>query len=102
MRQTSIAYEGFICPTCMVNLATSSLLQDHWIRFHSSFQVECKNRSLERSVHERAAFVQFPGAGCFSRNQTTDDLNKQKHNRSFTGGGSQVRITVYDRPIEFW
>ena len=93
--------EGFICPTCMVNLATSSLLQDHWIRFHSSFQAECKNRRSERCLNDKAGFVQFPGADCFSSNQITDDLNKQKHNGSCTGGGNQVCITSIVGPFKF-
>lgn len=85
--------EGFICPTCMVNLATSSSLQDHWIRFHSSFQLGRRSQVSEACFKERAAFVQFPGTGHFSKSQTTDDLNKQKHNRFCTGGGNKVCVS---------
>ena len=28
------ALEGFMCPTCMVNLSSSKQLQGHWLHFH--------------------------------------------------------------------
>ena len=95
VRQPSSVVEGFNCPDCKINLGNSSLLQDHWIRFHSSFEVQCRNRKLDRSIHERATFVQFPGARCFSRTEIPDELNKQVHNnRSCTGDRYQVRIML--------
>lgn len=94
MRQPSSVVEGFRCPDCMINLDNSSLLQDHWIRFHSSFEVKCRNRKLDRSIHERPAFVQFPGACCYLGTQITDELKKQVHNRSCTGDRYQVRTML--------
>ena len=87
------AIEGFICPNCMVCLATSSLLQDHWIRFHSSYQRTKKREEISSLVNDRPGYIQFPGTGIDRRVLQADVLNKQVHNRSYcTGGGYQVGL----------
>lgn len=74
----------------MVCLATSSLLQDHWIRFHNSpHETEKNSGETKPDLNERPRFVQLSGEWNSSKDQTTEVSNKQM-SKSSTGENHQV------------
>ncbi len=88
-------FEGFICPHCMIELASSSQLQDHWIRFHNSSKINTKHGE---------GFLKFPDKEtvCTYKQENNEIIKEKQKIRKLTGGipndqvGLVGNMTFYD------